>query len=106
MARFASVERSMTYIPSATRTPAQTLVTSHSDTVRLAVAALVIVLISELIGIVNIPLGIGKIVLLPMLWALLIGATWSLSEKRLPAPLQIGAALQRRAAAGVQRHDR
>ena len=59
-------------------------------------------LFSELIGIVNIPLGIGKIVLLPMLWALLIGATWSLAEKRLPAPLQIGAALQRRSAAIVQ----
>jgi hypothetical protein len=92
----------MTYIPPAARTPAQTHVTSHSDTLRLAVAALVIVLCSELIGIVNIPLGIGKIVLLPMLWALLIGATWSLAEKRLPAPLQIGAALQRRSAAIVQ----
>ena len=93
----------MTCIPSATRTtPAQTLVTSHSDTLRLAVAAFVTVLFSELIGIVNIPLGIGKIVLLPMLWALLIGATWSLTEKRLPAPLQIGAALQRRSAAIVQ----
>ena len=92
----------MTYIPPAARTPAQTLVASQSDTLRLAVAALVIVLFSELIGIVNIPLGIGKIVLLPMLWALLIGATWSLAEKRLPAPLQIGAALQRRSAAIVQ----
>src|SRR5215471_1304151 len=92
----------MTYIPAAARTPTQNLATSHSDTLRLAVAVLVIVLFSELIGIVTIPLGIGKIVLLPMLWALLIGATWSLAEKRLPALLQIGAALQRRSAAIVQ----
>lgn len=92
----------MTHIPPVARTSAQTLVASHSDTLRLAVAGLVIVLFSELIGIVNIPLGIGKIVLLPMLWALLIGATWSLTEKRLPAPLQIGVALQRRCAAIVQ----
>ena len=92
----------MTYIPPVAKTSAQTLVASHSDTLRLAVAGLVIVLFSELIGIVNIPLGIGKIVLLPMLWALLIGATWSFAEKRLPAQLQIGAALQRRSAAIVQ----
>src|SRR4051812_31228879 len=102
MARIASVNEAMTYIPPVARTSAQTLVASHSDTLRLAVAALVIVTFSELIGIVNIPLGIGKIVLLPMLWALLAGAVWSVATHRLPAPLQIGAALQRRAAAIVQ----
>jgi hypothetical protein len=92
----------MTCIPPVARTSTPPLVASHSDTLRLALAAFVIVLLSELIGIVNIPLGIGKIVLLPMLWALLIGATWSLAEKRVPAPLQIGTALQRRSAAIVQ----
>jgi len=47
-------------------------------------------------------IGPGKIVLLPMLWALVIGAVWSLAADRLPAPLQIGAELQRRASTIVQ----
>jgi hypothetical protein len=78
------------------------LVTSHRDNVRLYIIAFAIVLAAELIGIVGFSIGPGKIVLLPMLWALLIGAVWSLAEIRVPAPLQVGAALQRRAAIIVQ----
>jgi hypothetical protein len=92
----------MTHVTPAATPPSQSLATSQLDLLRLAVAAFLVVLLSELIGIVNIPLGIGKIVLLPMLWALLAGAVWSVATHRLPAPLQIGAALQRRAAAIVQ----
>jgi len=83
-------------------TPTAKLATGYTDQARLIIAAFVIVLVSELIGIVNVPVGPGKIVLLPMLWALLIGAVWSVAGDRLPAPLQIGTALQRRAAAIVQ----
>lgn len=83
-------------------TPPARLGTSLFDSTRLYITAFAIVLIAEFIGIVTFSIGPGKIVLLPMLWALLIGAVWSLAESRLPAPLQVGAALQRRAAAIVQ----
>jgi hypothetical protein len=74
----------------------------RSENARLYVVAFTIVLAAEFIGIVNFSVGPGNIVLLPMLWALLIGAVWSLAENRLPGPLQIGMALQRRASAVVQ----
>jgi len=64
---------------------------------RLVVLALAVVLLAEFLGIVTIPVGPGKIVMLPMIWALLIGAAISLSERRLPAPLQVDTALQNRA---------
>jgi len=76
--------------------------TTHTEDARLYVVAFVIVVAAEFIGIVNISVGPGKIVLLPMLWALLIGSVWSMAENRLPGPLQIGTALQRRASAIVQ----
>jgi hypothetical protein len=74
----------------------------RTENIRLYVVAFAIVLAAEFIGIVNFSVGVGNIVLLPMLWALLIGAVWSLAENRLPGPLQIGPALQRRASAIVQ----
>jgi hypothetical protein len=92
----------MTHVSSAATPPSRSLATSQLDLLRLGIAAFFAVLVSELIGIVNIPLGIGKITLLPMLWALLIGAMWSLASHRLPAPLQIGPAMQHRAAVTVQ----
>jgi len=64
---------------------------------RLVVLALVVVLLAEFLGIVNIPVGPGKIVMLPMIWALLIGAAIGLAEHHLPAPLQVDTALQHRA---------
>jgi hypothetical protein len=74
----------------------------HTENTRLYVLAFAIVLAAEFIGIVNFFVGPGNIVLLPMLWALLIGGVWSLAENRLPGPLQIDTALQRRASAIVQ----
>ena len=76
--------------------------TTHTEDTRLYVLAFAIVLAAEFIGIVNFSVGPGNIVLLPMLWALLIGGVWSIAENRLPGPLQIGTALQRRASAIVQ----
>src|SRR6516162_7022471 len=74
----------------------------RSENARLYVVAFTIVLAAEFIGIVKFSVGPGNIVLLPMLWALLIGGVWSMAENRLPGPLQIGTALQRRASAIAQ----
>lgn len=41
--------------------------------VKLHLVALIIVIVSEIIGVINIPVGVGNIVLLPMLYAMIIG---------------------------------
>ena len=64
--------------------------------------ALVIVVIAEAIGNVSIPVGAGKIVLLPLLWALLLGGALGLMSPRLPAPLRLTGALQNAAGAYLQ----
>ncbi len=64
--------------------------------------ALVIVIIAEAIGNVTIPMGTGKIVLLPLLWALLIGGAFGLLSPRLPAPLRLSIGLQNTASAYLQ----
>jgi hypothetical protein len=64
--------------------------------------ALVIVIVAEAIGNVGIPVGAGKIVLLPLLWALLLGGALGLMSPRLPAPLRLTGALQNAAGAYLQ----
>ncbi|MEG0046434.1 MAG: DUF3100 domain-containing protein [Comamonas sp.] len=54
---------------------------------------------SEWLGPLPIALGVGKVVLLPMIWALLIGLVLGLLRKRLPGPLQLGLYSQNLAAA-------
>ncbi len=58
-----------------------------------------IVLVAELVGPVAIPLPVGAVTLLPLLWALLLGAGWGLASGtlRLPAALTLPPALQARA---------
>jgi len=73
-----------------------------SDTVKLYVWAAVVLLIAELIGSVSIPLGPGKVVLLPMIWALLLGAAIGLAGKRLPQGLSVSRSAQVRSAAILQ----
>lgn len=73
-----------------------------SSQFKLYLTAFIIVLIAEYIGNVTIPMGHAKIVLLPLLWALLMGAALGLSSKRLPAGVSIGSELQRSAAALLQ----
>lgn len=51
--------------------------------------ALVIAALSEWLGPLPIELGIGKVVLLPMIWALLIGLVLGLLSKRLPGPAKL-----------------
>ncbi len=75
---------------------------SGGGKVKLFLAALVIVVIAEAIGNVSIPMGAGKIVLLPLLWALLLGGALGLAAPRLPAPLRLTATHQSAAAAYLQ----
>ena len=60
--------------------------------------ALVIAALSEWLGPLPIELGVGKVVLLPMIWALLIGLVLGLMAKRMPAPLKLGLQAQHLAA--------
>lgn len=62
---------------------------------RLFLAVLVIVAIAEAIGIVQFQVGPGKVLLQPMVWALLIAAAWGLASRYLPPAAQIGHGLQR-----------
>ncbi|MBD9531586.1 MULTISPECIES: DUF3100 domain-containing protein [Comamonas] len=57
--------------------------------VQIFLLALVIAALSEWLGPLPIALGVGKVVLLPMIWALLIGLVLGLLRKRMPAPLQV-----------------
>lgn len=75
---------------------------AFSDGVRLYVWAIVILVIAELIGAISINAGHGKIVLLPMVWALLLGAALGLSQARLPRFAQIDLPMQHKAAAILQ----
>src|SRR5262249_54522293 len=81
---------------------AKSATTNQTENIRLYVLAFAVVLAAELIGIVNVPVGLGNIILLPLLWALLIGGVWSLAENYLPGWLRICTALQWRASAIVQ----
>lgn len=75
---------------------------ASADQVRLFVAAFLIVFIAESIGNVSLPLGHAKVVLLPLLWALLLGAIWGLASRRLPGSLAIAEPLQRTASSILQ----
>ncbi|GAB3629411.1 hypothetical protein PTE30175_03809 [Pandoraea terrae] len=75
---------------------------AFGDGMRLYVWAIVILVVAELIGAISIKAGPGKIVLLPMVWALLLGAALGLSETRLPRFAQIDLSMQHKAAAILQ----
>ncbi|MBC7490767.1 MAG: DUF3100 domain-containing protein [Glaciimonas sp.] len=64
--------------------------------------ALIIVIIAELIGPFSFNIGPGKIVLLPMIWALLIGAGFGMAKNYLPASLGIETSMQFKAAMILQ----
>lgn len=51
--------------------------------------ALLISAVSEWLGPLTLELGVGKVVLLPMIWALLIGLALGLMNGRLPGPLNV-----------------
>lgn len=69
---------------------------------RLHLWVFAIVLAAEGIGNVSFSIGIGKLVLFPMLYALLMGAVISIASVRLPDSIRVGEQLQRHASAMVQ----
>lgn len=71
------------------------------DIVRIFALALVITAGSEWIGAIHLNVGIGKIVLLPIIWALLIGLVLGLSSKGLPSVLRLNLHQQHFAAAAL-----
>ncbi|WP_341992689.1 DUF3100 domain-containing protein [Azorhizobium sp. AG788] len=63
--------------------------------VRLFLFAFVIVVAAEWFGPLAVPMGgTYKVVLLPLLWALLLGALWGIASKGLPGPLKADDTLQ------------
>ena len=70
---------------------------------RVILFAALSVLVAESIGSVSLPLGGAyKIVLLPLVWALLIGAVWGACSVYLPRAIQLDTGSQRLAAAALQ----
>ncbi|VTY39353.1 Uncharacterised protein [Xylophilus ampelinus] len=61
---------------------------------KLLLVTLAVVALAESIGAAQFKLGPGKVVLLPMLWALLIAAAWGIAQPRVPAALRIDTGLQ------------
>lgn len=61
---------------------------------RLYGLATVIVIVAEVIGSFSFNVGPGKVVLLPMVWALLIGAMLGLAQNRVPAFLTVESSMQ------------
>lgn len=70
--------------------------------VKLYFFAALILLVAELIGSVTFNVGPGKVVLLPMIWALLMGAVWGLAKNRLPTALRVDTQMQFTAAMILQ----
>ncbi|MCV6801007.1 DUF3100 domain-containing protein, partial [Achromobacter ruhlandii] len=75
---------------------------SLSSRLRMLVAILLVVLVSEAIGSVTFAVGPGKIVLQPMLWAIFIGAVVAAFGQRLPANAGIDTAMQTRISGYLQ----
>ena len=69
---------------------------------KLSLLALAILVIAEFIGSVTFNVGPGKVVLLPMIWTLLIGATLGLIQNRVPGPLRVETEMQFNAALILQ----
>ncbi len=66
----------------------------HPGRLKLLIVCLLVVAAAELIGATQFKLGPGKVVLLPMLWALLLAAAWGLAASRLPSFARVDTGLQ------------
>jgi hypothetical protein len=73
-----------------------------SATTKLYLWAALILVCAETIGAITLPAGPGKVVLLPMVWALLLGAVVGIASKRLPGSIGIDTGAQLRAASILQ----
>ena len=82
--------------------PVSTFSQQNVSHFRLYVMAIVIVLVAEALGPLSIPLGIGKVVLLPMIWALLMGLALGIWHSRLPGLARVDLPMQFQASAILQ----
>ncbi|MBX8478130.1 DUF3100 domain-containing protein [Pseudomonas capsici] len=73
-----------------------------SATVKLYIWAAIILIVAEMIGAISIPLGPGKVVLLPMVWALVLGAVIGIASRRMPGTIGVDHATQLRSASILQ----
>src|SRR5882757_6763403 len=62
--------------------------------IKIFLGVLIVVAIAETIGIVQFQIGPGKVLLQPMVWALLIAAAWAIASPYLPKPVRVGLGLQ------------
>lgn len=63
---------------------------------------IVLTLVAETIGNVTVPLGVGNVVLLPLVWGMILGAGVSLLSPRLPSAIAVSQGDQRSASAIIQ----
>lgn len=80
--------------PSAALPVAPAFSVTAGGKLKLLLVTLVVVALAELAGPAQFKLGPGKVVLLPMLWALLIAAAWGIAQRRVPAAVRIDTGLQ------------
>lgn len=65
-----------------------------ADKVKIFIGVALVVLIAEIIGVVQFQIGPGKVLLQPMVWALLLAAAWGIASPYLPSSLRVGLGLQ------------
>jgi len=70
--------------------------------IKLFALGLMIIVIAESIGTVSLQLGPGKVLLMPLVWAILIGGCWGVSSRVLPAVLAVDRQTQWYGAAVLQ----
>jgi hypothetical protein len=80
--------------PSAALPGAPAFSISAAGKLKLLLVTLAVVALAESVGATQFKLGPGKVVLLPMLWALLIAAAWGIAQRRVPAAVRIDTGLQ------------
>lgn len=69
---------------------------------KLFLFAAIVLFIADSIGTITVNVGPGKVVLLPMIWAIIIGGIWGVTSKRLPSLVSIDLSMQHRAASILQ----
>ena len=67
---------------------------SAAGKLKLLAVTLALVAAAELIGPAQFSVGPGKVVLLPMLWALLMAAAWGIAHRRVPGVVRVATAQQ------------
>ena len=75
---------------------------SGSQFFKLYLLATVVVVAANFIGPATLNVGVGKVILLPMVWAILIGALIGLVHKSMPEPVKLNTELQFHASAILQ----